>query len=75
MPTQKARINLSMPEDMNKAVKKLARRDGTSLAAKALELIRHAIEFEEDAALLAVATKRQKGVRTSDYLSHEEVWG
>lgn len=75
MPTQKTRINLTVPEDVEQAVQTLATRDNTSLATKTLELLRKAIEIEEDATLLSVATNREKAIKKSDYLTHAEVWG
>lgn len=75
MPTQKTRINLTVPKEIDLAVQKLAKRDNTSLSAKTLELLRYAIEIEEDAVLLGIATEREKNTKDTGYLSHEEVWG
>ncbi len=74
MPTQKKRINIAVSDRVEDAVSRLARRDEVPVARKALELIEHALEIEEDIAFgrLAESRRNQKGVR---YLSHQEVWG
>jgi len=74
MATKKTRINITVPADIDLAVQKLAKRDNTSLSAKALELVRRAIEIEEDAALLRIATQREARAKKSDYAGHEQVW-
>ncbi len=74
MPTKKSRINITMPKEMDKVIQRLAKRDETSLAAKTLELVRQALEIEEDIILLHVGEDREKSARTSSYLTHEQVW-
>lgn len=75
MPTHKNRINITVPDDIDRAVQKLAERDHTSLSAKTLELIRRALEIEEDAALLGIASERDRGAKQTEYLAHDQVWG
>jgi len=45
-----------------------------SITAKTLELLKKAIDFEEDVTLLLVALRRENGVKKMDYLNHEGVW-
>ena len=73
MPTHKHRINLTVPADLDQALHKLAKRDQLSLSSKALDLLRRAIEIEEDEALLLVAEEREK--EKVKYLSHDQAWG
>ena len=68
----KKRINISVSEDINQELIKLAERDEMPVATKALELIREALEFKEDIALSLLAQERdKKGVK---YLTHEKFW-
>jgi len=75
MPTNKPRINITVPQDVNRAIQKLARRDDASVAAKTLDLIKRALEMEEDIALLSLANKREKTLKEKSLLSHEDAWG
>ncbi len=72
MPTTKKRINISVSKDVERAVKKLALRDDVPQATKAAELLRLALEIEEDIMFDRLASERQK--RSNVYLSHDEVW-
>ena len=74
MPTQKTRINLTVPKDVEKAVATLAKRDDTSVATKTLELLCRAIEVEEDGFLLAVAEARERTTKKEDYLTHADIY-
>ncbi len=58
---------------MEQALKRLAGRDRVPQATKAAELIKLALELEEDIAFEQLAAARdKKGVR---FLSHTKVWG
>ena len=72
MPTQKARINLSVPDDIHKLLIKLAKRDDVPVAAKTLELLKEAIELEEDRVMSTIAELRMKN--TTKWHSFDEVW-
>ncbi len=72
MPTTKARIQVSMSRDIERTLDALATRDQVPSATKAAELLRLAIEIEEDEVLDAIATSRDK--KRSTFISHEEVW-
>lgn len=62
-----------MPKIVEEAVRALAKRDQVPEATKAGELLRLALEIEEDRVLDELATKRdKKGVQ---FISHENVWG
>lgn len=72
MPTLKQRINLAVPFQLCRTLTRIAKRDHTSVATKTLNLVRLALEIEEDAFLLSQATQReQKKVR---FVSHEKAW-
>ena len=72
MATIKRRLSISLAEDLNNALTRLARRDSVPLATKAAELLRVGLEVEEDVLLDRAATKRYKTSRVR--LSHDEVW-
>jgi hypothetical protein len=52
----------------------VARRDGVSLSSKVRDLVLRALEAEEDAALAALAARREATFRSARALSHEQVW-
>lgn len=58
---------------MEAVLTKLARRDAVPRAAKAVELLRVAMELEEDIALSKLAELRD--TKDAKFLTHEEVWG
>ena len=74
MPTTKPRINVILEETLYKCVEEMADRDGVSLSLKARDLIREALESQEDVALTTFADAREKTYRKSKALKHDEVW-
>ena len=70
MPTQKARINLSVPDDIHKMVLKLAKRDDVPVAAKTLELLKEALELERPRHEHCAGTDKN----TTKWHSFDEVW-
>ena len=74
MPTTKPRINVILEEPLYKCVEEMADRDGVSLSLKARDLIREALESQEDVALTSFADAREKTYRKSKALKHDEVW-
>ena len=47
MPTSKQRLNLSLPKHLAVFLKKIALRDEVPQATKAVQLLEHAMEWEE----------------------------
>ena len=74
MPTKNPRINVVLEEPLYKAVEQLAKRDNVSLSLKMRDLIKEALEIEEDIALSAFAEKRDKTLSKAIALKHNEVW-
>lgn len=72
MPTTKKRINISLSENMEVAISKLAWRDQVPEATKATELIQLALEIEEDSVWDKLATKRD--AKNTTFLSHARAW-
>ncbi|MFH1821787.1 MAG: toxin-antitoxin system, antitoxin component [Methanobacteriota archaeon] len=72
MPTLKKRINLSVPEDIEKALTLLAKRDRVPVTTKTMELLEEALEIEEDRVLLAIAEERE--AMGGELIPFEKVW-
>lgn len=72
MPTTKKRLNISLPQEIEEALIKLAKRDHVPQATKAARLIESALESEEDQIWDAIAQKRDtKGAR---FYPHKKAW-
>ncbi len=74
MPTKNPRVNVVLEKPLYRQVDRLAKRDGVSLSLKVRDLIREALETEEDLALAAFAEAREKTFRKATALKHSEVW-
>lgn len=74
MPTKNPRVNVVLEKPLYRTVEQLAKRDGLSLSLKVRDLIREALEIEEDIALGEFAESREKTFRKSSALKHSEVW-
>ena len=72
MATTKSRINVSLPEEVKKALSEVARRDHVPAATKAARLLEFALEIEEDAVWNAIASKRD--AKKVHYISHSKAW-
>jgi hypothetical protein len=73
MPTTKTRINVSLSDKLNLALKKLALRDQVPTATKAERLLELALEIEEDEVWDSLASQRSK-IKNTDYLTHNQAW-
>lgn len=72
MTTTKTRINVSLSSDVERALIAVAKRDQVPHATKAGELLRLALEIDEDLALDRIASERDDG-RTK-FVSHKAAW-
>ena len=63
MPTKNPRVNVVLEKPLYRTVEQLAKRDGLSLSLKVRDLIKEALEIEEDIALGAFAESREKTFR------------
>lgn len=73
MPTTKERINISVSDEVNAALKKLAQRDQVPTATKAERLLEMALEIEEDEVWNKIANQREK-TKNGRYFSHKQAW-
>ncbi|MGH9442361.1 MAG: ribbon-helix-helix domain-containing protein [Thermoanaerobaculia bacterium] len=58
MPSKNPRVNTVLPPNIYELVAKLAKKEGVSMSHKVNDLVREALELEEDLGLDAIATKR-----------------
>jgi len=74
MPTKNPRINVVLEEPLYAAIEQLAKRDKVSLSLKVRDLVKEALEIEEDVALSAFAEERDRTLNKAAALKHDEVW-
>lgn len=74
MPAKNPRINVVLDRKLYENVDYIAKRDGVSLSLKARDLIKEALEIEEDIALGQFAEDRENTFNKKSALKHEEVW-
>lgn len=72
MSTTKTRINVSLSSDVERALTLLAKRDQVPEATKAAELLRTALEIDEDVVLDIIASTRNK--KGAKFVSHKSAW-
>lgn len=72
MPILKKRLNVSLPQEIEVAVSRLANRDQVPQATKASQLIQLALEIEEDDVFNALALERD--TKNAKFFSHEKSW-
>jgi metal-responsive CopG/Arc/MetJ family transcriptional regulator len=74
MPTKNPRVNVVLEKPLYSNVERLAKRDGVSLSLKVRDLVREALEMDEDIALAHFADSREKSFSRRKSLKHDEVW-
>lgn len=74
MPARNPRINVVLDKGLYSNIQYLAKKEGVSLSLKVRDLIKEAMEIEEDVALARFAEKREKTLIKSKTLKHDEVW-
>ena len=74
MPTQNPRINVVLNNLLYQDIRLLAEKDNVSLSAKVRDLLKEALEIQEDVALSGFAEEREKSWNDSKVLTHDDVW-
>jgi len=74
VPTRKPRLNVVLEAPLYEAISRLAQRDGVSLSLKARDLLRAALEVEDDVVLARFAEKRERSFDRKKALTHNQVW-
>jgi len=72
MATTKERINITADPDIERALKRAAKREKVPVATKAAALLRLGLELEEDLAMVKIIDKRLK--TKVKFISHDKVW-
>ncbi len=74
MTTKNPRVNVVLEKPLYRTIEQIAKRDGVSMSLKVRDLVKEALEIEEDIALSAFAEAREKTFKRSTALKHTEVW-
>ncbi len=67
------RLIISLEPALRRSIMAMAARDGMSVSGKARDLLLHAVEVDEDAALEAAVAPRMRD-RAAKSVGHEEFW-
>ena len=74
MPTKNPRINVVLDTVLYNKVQFLAEKEGVSLSTKVRDLLKEAMELQEDIYLAEFAEERALTWKDSEPLSHDKVW-
>jgi hypothetical protein len=74
MPSKNPRVNVVLDDHLFRNVQLLAEREGVSISTKVRDLVREALEIQEDLDLGSFAETRERTFKKSSALSHEETW-
>ena len=74
MPTKNPRINVVVDPTLYELIEGLAERQGVSMSLVTRDLIKEALEMEEDFVLGQLAAERETTYEEEKALSHEDVW-
>lgn len=75
MPATNPRVNVVLEEPVYAGLRRWAKRDGVSLSLKVRDLVKEALEAEEDRALARLAENRERTLDKKNALSHTQAWG
>ena len=75
MPTKNPRINVVLEKRLYTSIERLAKKEGVSLSLKVRDLVKEALEMEEDVALAQFSSEREKTFRKTKSVGHDEAWG
>ncbi|MDH4329729.1 MAG: hypothetical protein OEV77_14505 [Nitrospira sp.] len=74
MPATNPRVNVVLEEPVYEGLRRWAKRDGVSLSLKVRDLVKDALEMEEDRALAHLAENRERTLDKKKALSHAQAW-
>jgi len=75
LPTKKPRVKVVLEKPLFNRVRRLAEKEDVSLSLKIRDLVRQALEAEEDSALAEFAEEREKTFTRSRGVTHRQTWG
>lgn len=73
MTTVKTRINITADKDLEEGLRLAAKHDSVPVASKAAELLRFALDIEEDLYFGKIVEERMKQ-RNIKWIPHDEMW-
>ncbi len=74
MPTKNPRVNVVLSPRIYGDVQTLSEARGRSMSSIVEDLVREALEIQEDIALAALADERKKSLKKSELVSHKKAW-
>jgi len=74
MPAKNPRVSVVLEKPLYKKIEDLAKREGVSMSLKVRDLVKEAVELEEDVSLSAFAEEREQTFKEDKALKHEDVW-
>ena len=74
MPAKNPRINVVLDDPLYRNVRFLAEKEGVSLSTKVRDLLKEALEIQEDLYLAEFAEEREKTWDESPILYHDKTW-
>jgi len=74
MPAKNPRVSVVLEKSLYKSIEYLAKREGVSMSLKMRDLVKEAVELEEDIALSTFAEKREQTFNEAEALTHGEIW-
>ncbi|MDH4327624.1 MAG: hypothetical protein OEV77_03805 [Nitrospira sp.] len=75
MPATNPRVNVVLDEPVYEGLRRWAKRDSVSQSLKARDLVKEALEADEDRALTSLAENRERTLDKKKALSHAQAWG
>lgn len=74
MPTRHPRVNVVLEEPLYEGLRRWAKRDGISLSLKVRDVVKEALEDEEDRELVRFAEERERTFDRTNALTHAQTW-
>lgn len=74
MPTKNPRVNVVLERPLYEGLRRWAKRERVSLSFKMRDVVREALEAEEDRLLDRFAQNRQQSFDRDKALTHDQVW-
>jgi hypothetical protein len=68
-------VNVVLEKPLYNSVRRLAEKEDVSLSVKIRDMVRQALEAEEDSALAEFAEERVKTFTRSRGITHRQTWG
>ena len=75
MPATNPRVNVVLDEPLYQSLCRWAKRDGISLSLKVRDLVKDALDIEEDRVLTDIADRRMATFDRKTARTHAQIWG